>query len=90
MSAAATDKVCGEDRRAVVCQPGKRMWRQPVGLRRNRGKAGPEELEQVVGEADEGPLSADFPDAAQPESAKAAPLLDLRISVIVISPIGAS
>src|SRR6266852_8954888 len=36
-----------------------------------------EQLEQVVGKADDGPLPADFLKAAQPESAKAAPLLDL-------------
>src|SRR5712692_4391981 len=44
-----------------------------------RGEAGPptEQLEQIVGEADHGPLAPDFLDAAQRESPKAPYLLDL-------------
>src|SRR6266545_6676736 len=52
------------------------MLMRPGSGREGAGRRS-EQLEQVVSEADEGPLAADLAEAAQPESAKAAPLLDL-------------
>src|SRR5215467_5129060 len=74
LNAARFDEAAMGDVGALCAQAG---WFIRRGSGRSRPAPGTEELEQVVGEADEGPLPADLLNTPQPEAAKAPRGFDL-------------